>query len=194
VQFRNDFVTKYKTEDPAVTLNTPAAPLEDFVKEAASMWLTSSAASDPWMRTGNPDPYNGGYSAVPVPQFNPSKPATIVYGQSALISARSAPEKQIASQAFLAEALADSTEWLTRVGVVSPTKRLRESQAAKSYPYMDTFLTDLERSRFVPRITQYPEVRDAFGRAVDRVVFNKVDVKQSLDEFCTDVDRTLGAR
>jgi len=192
--FRNSFVTEHKTEDPTATLNTPSAPLDDFVKEKASMFLTASAGTDPWIMNGNPDLYNNRlFKAVPLPQVDPSKPATIAYAQSALISGRASGERQAAAQAFVADLISTPVDSFKAFGALSPTVAFRDSPEAKSYPSMDSFLTDLSRGKFAPRSAQYPEIRDAFGRAVDRVVLNRQDPKASLDQFCDDVNRAVAA-
>jgi multiple sugar transport system substrate-binding protein len=192
--FRNAFVTEYKTEDPTVTLNTPAAPLDDFVKEKVSMFLTASAGTDPWIQNGNPDLYNNQlYKAVPVPQMDPAHPATIAYAQSALISGRASADQQAAAQAFVADVISTPVDSFKAYGALSPTLAFRDSPEAKSYPNMDTFLTDLSRGKFAPRTAHYPEIRDAFGRAVDRVVLNHAEPKASLDQFCDDVNRAMSS-
>jgi multiple sugar transport system substrate-binding protein len=192
--FRNSFVTEHKTEDPTSTLNTPSAPLDDFVKEKASMFLTASAGTDPWIMNGNPDLYNNHlFKAVPLPQVDPAKPATMAYAQSALISGRAPADRQAAAQAFVADLMSTPVESFKAFGALSPTAAFRDSPEAKSYPSMDSFMTDLSRGKFAPRSAHYPEIRDAFGRAVDRVVLNRQDPKASLDQFCDDVNRAVSA-
>jgi multiple sugar transport system substrate-binding protein len=173
--------------DPKTTMNTPSNPNQDFVDGRVAMYITGPWAT-PQVRQS---PVGDDFTVVSLPQVDPSKPRTMVYGWMwGVNNAKPAAEK-VAAWDFVRFMLAKPEEWLGKVGFVQPVKGVDQSDVAKKFPYFDVHMRDVSTASWYIRSEFTNEIGQALGRAIERVIYDGADPKASLDQAQTEAEKVL---
>jgi multiple sugar transport system substrate-binding protein len=173
--------------DPRTTMNTPSNPNQDFVDGRVAMWITGPWATPQVQQS----PIGNDFTVVSLPQVDPAKPRTMVYGWMwGVNNAKPAAEKAAAWD-FVRFMLAKPDEWLGKVGFVQPVKGVEESAVAKSFPYFDVHMKDVSTASWYLRSEFTNEITQALGRAIERVVYDGADPKASLDQAQAEAEKVL---
>ena len=173
--------------DPRTTMNTPSNPNQDFVDGRVAMWITGPWATPQVQQS----PIGKDFTVVSLPQVDPSKPRTMVYGWMwGVNNAKPAAEKAAAWD-FVRFMLAKPDDWLGKVGFVQPVKGVEESAVAKSFPYFDVHMKDVSTASWYLRSEFTNEITQALGRAIERVVYDGADPKASLDQAQAEAEKVL---
>ena len=181
-----DIVFKYKLGDPNVSVDTGPNPNEDFTEGKMCMWMTG-----PWALPQiqvNADTYKHTI-VVPVPQMNPDKPVTAMYGYMFALNAASSPEKLAVAQDFVRFAVRDPERWMRDAVFIQPKIGWSDTKTAASIPFLNVFMTDLSRGRYLVRSPYFNEITQDMSDAIDRVIFKGADPKASLDMAADQVNK-----
>jgi multiple sugar transport system substrate-binding protein len=179
-------VTKV-TGDPKTTMNTPSNPNQDFIDARGAMWITGPWAT-PQIRQS---PIKDGFTVVALPQVNPAKPHTIVYGWMWGVNKAKPEAQKIVAWDFVRFMLSKPDEWLAKAAFVQPVKGVNETQVAKNFPFFDVHMKDVSTATWYIRSEYTNEIGQAVGRAIERTVYDGVDPKASLDQAQAEVDKVL---
>ncbi len=173
--------------DPKTTMNTPSNPNQDLIDGRTAMWVTG-----PWATSQiTKSKLGNDFTVVSYPQVDPANPHTIVYGWMwSVNSAKPAPEKVVAWD-FIKFMLAKPEEWLQKVSFVQPVKGVDKTDIAKNFPFFDAHMKDVSTASWYIRSEFTNEISQAVGRAIERVVYDDVDPKASLDQAQAEVDKAF---
>ena len=134
---------------------------------------------------------------VPYPQVNPQKPVTPVYGFALAVNPQIPDAKQKLVHDFIRHVTKDPKGWYQHTAYPYPSKNFLELpgiEEARKTRYLDVFLKDIERGRFVQRSPQILEINAAIHRAMERVVLRGEDPATSLNQACKEIDAALARR
>lgn len=164
-------------DDPKNTKNTPSNTMQDFLDGWEAMWITG-----PWATTQiTPSPIKNDFTFAPLPQVDPSKPRTMVYGWAWGIYNKRPTNNKIAAWDFIKFMLQKPDEWLAKAGFVQPVKGVEQTKTAQEFPFFDVHMADVGRGTWYVRSEYVNEIAQAVGTAVDSVVYDNTDPKAALD-------------
>jgi multiple sugar transport system substrate-binding protein len=173
--------------DPRTTMNTPSNPNQDFVDGRVAMWITGPWAT-PQVRQS---PVGDNFTVVSLPQVDPSKPRTMVYGWMWGVNNAKPTAQKAAAWDFIRFMLAKPDEWLGTVGFVQPVRGVDQSDVAKKFPFFDVHMKDVSTASWYIRSEFTNEIGQAVGRAIERVVYDNADPKASLDQAQAEAEKVL---
>lgn len=173
--------------DPKTTKNTASDPNQDFLDGFTAMWITGPWAT-PQVRKSD---IKDDFTVVGLPQVDPAKPRTMVYGWAWGVN-RNKPEKnKIVAWDFIKFMLSKPEEWLAKAGFVQPVKGVANTDVAKKFPFFDVHMKDVATASWYIRSENVNEIAQAVGRAVDSVVYDGADPKTALDAAQASVEKVL---
>ena len=178
-----DWVNKLKLGGPAYQdIN------DSFVAETAAMMALGSWFAPNW-KDKNPDLFQS-YVVKAYPRYKDAKNDHGVhnYAYSHMVNAKATPEAQKASWQLAYFLDSYPAQYLQATGLLVPKKVLVDSPEFKSVKYLDVFVTDMGKSTYELRSTEYNEVSEALKRGVDRVVAENADPQKSLDQTQKEVE------
>ncbi len=173
--------------DPKTTKNTASDPNQDFLDGFNSMWITG-----PWATPQvQASPIKNDFTVVGLPQVDPAKPHTMVYGWAWGVNKNRPEKNKMVAWDFVKFMLAKPEEWLAKAGFVQPVKGVGNTEVAKKFPFFDVHMKDVSTASWYIRSENVNEIAQAVGRAVDSVVYDGADPKTALDAAQAAVDRIL---
>ena len=173
--------------DPKNTKNTASNPNQDFLDGFTVMWITG-----PWATPQvQASPIKSDFTVVGLPQVDPAKPHTMVYGWAWGVNKNKPEKNKIAAWDFVKFMLAKPDEWLAKAGFVQPVKGVSETQVAKKFPFFEAHMKDVSTASWYLRSEHVNEIAQAVGRAVESVVYDGADPKASLDAAQASIDKVL---
>jgi len=104
------------------------------------------------IRADNPDFYNSNeWRVIPYPTFKNAvnDVACAYYGHYLVVNAQKPKENQSMAWKFIGYMLRHSEEYLSKVGLIQPTKALMASKTFSDMPYSNVFKDDMERGHVV---------------------------------------------
>ena len=175
------------TADPNVTSREATVPFQDLATGVQSMAILYPWSMDQIAET-NPDTY-ANLKVVPLPQVDPSAPASRVYAYYWAVNKDSKvqPEAWRFIQ-FLSE---HSEEFLTGTDFVQPLVGWETSAAAQEIPFIDTWGEAYNTGKFDQVTEHYSEVQDVIMNMVNDAVFDGVPVDEAAKEATEAVTRIL---
>ena len=179
-------VTKL-TGDPKTTMNTPSNPNQDFIDGRTAMWITGPWATSQIRQSSIKD----AFTVVSLPQVDPAKPHTIVYGWMWGVNKAKPEAEKVAAWDFVKFMLSKPEEWLSKVAFVQPVKGVNETDVAKNFPFFDVHMKDVATASWYIRSEFTNEIGQAVGRAIERMIYDGMDPKASLDQAQAEVDKVL---
>ncbi|MGE5607041.1 MAG: ABC transporter substrate-binding protein [Bacteroidota bacterium] len=186
-----DLLYKSKAGDPNVSVATAAVPNEDFTQGKVAMWTTG-----PWALAqieANPE-VSKNTMVVPYPQYDLKNPQTMMYGFAWSVNKAADAQKKKAAWEFISMSANRPTEWLLKLGFPQPRLNWYKSSDAQTFPYLNVWMEDMAKAKFLPRTPYYNEVSQAVDRAIQRCMFNKMDPKQSLDIAADEINKVLAGK
>jgi len=192
MKVRAMYVKDYKISDPTVSFATNALPADDLPKGQVSMFITHAGS----VAQFGPEVMKD-MKVVPYPQVNPQKPVAPVYGFALAVNPQIPDAKQKLVHDFIRHVTKDPKGWYEKTSYPYPAKNFLELpgiEEARKTRYLDAFLGDIERGRFVQRSPQILEINEAIHRAMERVVLKGEDPATSLNQACKEIDAALARR
>jgi len=179
-------ITEYKTGNPNVGQNSSAQPNYDFASGELSMWIIGPWAPSTFAGT----PLEDSYMVVPLPQLDDGvREATTVYSLGWMVNAKS--KVKDAAYKFLNYSTKQQKYWLQNVGYIQPRLGWLDSSEAKQKPYLDVFINDMKKGKYMVRTVNFQEIGAALHRAVERTVLQGMDPKESLNTAKEEIDEVL---
>jgi multiple sugar transport system substrate-binding protein len=173
--------------DPRNTKNTASNPNQDFLDGFTAMWITGPWATPQVLAS----PIKSDFTVVGLPQVDPAKPHTMVYGWAWGVNRAKPDRNKIVAWDFVRFMLAKPDEWLAKAGFVQPVKGVSQTDVAKKFPFFDVHMKDVETATWYVRSEHVNEIAQAIGRAVDAVVYDGMDPKAALDAAQASAEKTL---
>ncbi len=180
-------VWKSVTVAPQVSKNTSASPYQDFADEQDVMSYMPPNASAV-IELLNPN-LKGNYTAVPFPQMNPDKPITMMYSFNLVVNAKASDDKKKVAWDFIQYVTSKPQLWMDKTRMINPVKGWYDAPEAKQVPYLDVFVKDLSLGKVLARTEHYNELQSALARAIERIILQNADPKQSLDQAAEEYSR-----
>lgn len=132
-----------------------------------------------------------GYSVVPLPQVQGGKESSLLYGFAWAVNPASSEVNQRVAWDFTRFAAKDPVGWMTKVGVFQPVIGLTDTAEAKQIPFLDVYVKDAARGRYLVVSPYYNEISQAIARAMDKVFLEKADPKAALDIAADEIAKAM---
>lgn len=146
------------------------------------------------IRADNPDFYNSGeWRVVPYPTFKNAvnDVAGAYYGHYLVVNAQKPKENQSMAWKFIGYMLRHSEEYLSKVGLIQPTKTLMASKTFKEMPYSNVFKEDMERGHVVYYGENSAKIQEHVREAVESVMLSGVSPQDALKTLRRKAQETL---
>lgn len=176
--------------DPKNTQNTPANPNQDFLNGFDAMWITG-----PWATPQvTASAIKNDFTVVGLPQVDPAKPHTMVYGWAWGVYANRPANNKIAAWDFIKFLLGKPDQWLDKAGFVQPVKGVNETAIAKNFPFFAVHMQDVQTATWYVRSAFANEIATNTGKAVESVVYDGTDPKTVLDAAQAAIAKAMTAQ
>lgn len=136
------------------------------------------------IRIDNPEFYESGeWMVVPFPVFENAvnDVACSYYGHYMMVNAQTSAEKQYWAWKFIAYMLDHPWEYLETVNIIQPRNDLLEDPRFMELPYMDVFMSDMERGHIVFMHENGYQFERFIKEAVESVMLQNMDSREALD-------------
>jgi multiple sugar transport system substrate-binding protein len=130
----------------------------------------------------NPEFYNSGdWMVVPFPQFENAKRevAACYYGHYYMVNGQSSARRQEAAWNLIGFMLENAEEYLTKVNIIQPTKKLMDSDTFKNMPFSDVFSSDMEKGHIVYYGENSAKMQELIKQAVESVMLSGVSSEKA---------------
>ena len=87
--------------------------------------------------------------------------------------------------------LSHSEEYLTKVGLVQPTKQLMASEVFKNIPYADVFAGDMEKGHIVYYAENSAKMQELLKEAIESVMLSGIAPEKALESLKTKAQELL---
>ncbi|MBN1314898.1 MAG: ABC transporter substrate-binding protein [Anaerolineales bacterium] len=171
-------------------VNASGAKDDFFRRGVLGMWQ-----SGPWFPAQfQPDDQisKDGYTVVPLPNVKGGVDSTMFYGFVWAVNSSSDDAKKQAAWDFTKFAASRPTEWLERMGFFQPRVGWTDTPEAQAIPFVDVYVHDAARSRYLVMHENYNEISQAITRAVDKVLLAGEDPKTALDVAAEEINQAIG--
>ncbi len=141
------------------------------------------------MRTDNIDFFNSkDWMVIPFPKFkNAVKDvASSYYGHYYLVNAQKPAASQQAAWKFIGYMLTHPEDYLAKVSLPQPTKKLMASAQFKNMPFSDVFAADMNRAHIVYYGANSAKMKSLMQTCVESVMLNGVPSDKALANFKRD--------
>jgi multiple sugar transport system substrate-binding protein len=141
------------------------------------------------MKTANPDFYNSkDWMVIPYPVFKGGKDiANTYYFQYYMVNSQIPQNEQIEAWKFIFYMLSHGEDYLEKVALTQPTKKVFEGSVFKSMPYSNVFYNDLKRAHVVYFSSFSWRVNELIKEAIENVMMNKVNPADAVAKLKKDV-------
>ncbi|NMB01048.1 MAG: extracellular solute-binding protein [Firmicutes bacterium] len=136
------------------------------------------------IRVDNPEFYDSGeWMVVPFPVFENAvnDVACSYYGHYMMVNAQASAEKQYWAWKFIAYMLDHPWEYLETVNIIQPRNDLLADPRFMELPYMDVFMSDMERGHIVFMHENGYQFERFIKEAVEGVMLQNMDSREALD-------------
>lgn len=148
------------------------------------------------MKAVNPTFYNSGdWMVVPFPQWKDAKKkVTANYsGHYYMVNSQSEKIKQQAAWILVKYMLDHSDQYLEKVAIIQPMKKLFTSATFKSMPYSDVFMKDFANAKIVYVGKGSSRLSTLLSEAIKSVMVGGVDPKAALEKLRKEAQAVLDA-
>ncbi len=138
------------------------------------------------IRKDNPEFYNSGeWRVVPFPMFKNAvkNVAANYYGHYYVVNAQKPRENQQMTWKLIGYMLGHPEEYLSKVGLIQPTKKLMKSETFKSMPYGNVFQEDMERAHIVYYGENSAKIQQHIREAVESVMLAGASPEDALKKL-----------
>ncbi len=140
------------------------------------------------IRADNKEFYDSGdWMVVPYPQFKNrvKEVGSNYYGHYYMVNMQSAKGEQEAAWRFVGYMLEHPEEYLEKVGLIQPTKKLMASGTFTKMPYSKVFSDDMEKAHIVHYGENSAKMNDLLKEAVESVMLSGVAPQRALSTLKT---------
>jgi multiple sugar transport system substrate-binding protein len=165
-----------------------ARSLFNFDKNEIAM-ATTGLYQEGRIKTDNPAFFNStNWMVIPFPQFKNAKKkvASLYYGHYYLVNAQSPADNQYMAWKFIGYMLTHPEDYLAKVSLPQPTKKLWASDQFKNMPFSKVFANDMARSHIVYYGANSAKMKALMQTCVESVMLNGVPSDKALAQFKKD--------
>jgi len=187
MQYWVDWATKDKLGGPSYWTGQG----EDFLAGKVAIKCGLGSWAKPGVEKAGID-----YTVKPVPIWENAKNKNHfdIYAYFHMVSAKSAPEVQVAAWKLAWALDSHPIDYMVNTGLLQPQKVLSESKEFKDIPYLNVFLDEMSVSMYSPHVAQFTEVADALMRARDRSVVEGMAIPESLKTAQDEIDKIMAKK
>lgn len=159
-----------------------ARSLWNFDKNEVAM-ATTGLYQQGRMRTDNQAFFDSkDWMVIPYPQFKDAKKkvAACYYGHYYMVNAQKPEANQYAAWKLIGYMLSHPEDYLNKVALPQPTKKLWASESFKNMPFSKVFADDMARAHIVYYGANSAQLQSLIRTAVESVMLNKVPTDQAL--------------
>ncbi len=185
LQWWRDFVFQHKLGGPQYSLKDATNPVSDFTSGKVAMfivypWAVSAIKQSPvWKDT----------AIVPLPQHDPAHPTSHLYGYYWMVG--KASKHQAEAWKFVNFLSSHPDQWLTDVGFIQPKKGWTDSEAAKSFPFLNVWLDSEKIAQPGEQSTKMPQIRTVLQNMIESIMANGTDPKAALAQADQQINAAL---
>ncbi|MCX8012806.1 MAG: ABC transporter substrate-binding protein [Rectinema sp.] len=176
---------------------TYAAARTEFDKNNGTVAMSFSGLyQEARMKAANPAFYNSGdWMVVPFPQWKDAKKkVTANYsGHYYMVNAQSSKIEQQVAWMLVKYMLDHADQYLDKVAIVQPMKKLFDSATFKSMPYSDVFMKDFANAKIVYVGKGSAQLSTLLSETIKSVMVGGVDPKAALEKLRKDAQAALDA-
>lgn len=146
------------------------------------------------LKIDNPEFHNSGeWRVIPFPVFENAvnNVAASYYGHYLMVNAQTPTNKQEWAWKFIAYMMDHPWEYLETVQLLQPRKDLLDDQAFMDLPYMDVFMSDMERAHGVFLHENGYQFERYITQAVENVMLANEPVEQALKTLKKQIQEVL---
>lgn len=185
LQFWYDLVYDQEIAGPYLSMMDSTNIMTDFILETVSMSLVF-----PWsVELLQTTPVWEDSAIVPLPQVDPENPVNLAWAYYWMVNKDAADIE--ASWKFVNFLASHPERWLNEVGFVHPRMGWTDSAEAQAFPFINTWLGEMENSWFGDRTIHLSEILSSLRMAIERSIMDGVDPQTSLDQAAAEIDRLL---
>jgi multiple sugar transport system substrate-binding protein len=159
-----------------------ARSLWNFDKNEVAM-CTTGLYQQGRMRTDNIAFFNSkDWMVIPFPQFKNAKKkvAACYYGHYYMVNAQKPAANQYAAWKLIGYMLSHPEDYLEKVALPQPTKKLMASETFASMPFSKVFADDMARAHIVYYAANSAQLQKLIQTAVEAVMLNNVPADKAL--------------
>jgi multiple sugar transport system substrate-binding protein len=188
---RASLTRQYGAEDPADSIATNPLPQMDWLHERCAMFFCHPiplAAIGSQNQRMLRELY---FKPVQYPGVERGKGFSTTYGFNLVVNARASKEKQAVLHDLYRFVMSEPVDaWVDAAPFPLARKSgWSDNPAVQQFPDVEQIIAARDRGVPLPRTTVYNELADAMHRGVQRILLNKADIKATLDEIASAVDR-----
>jgi multiple sugar transport system substrate-binding protein len=189
LQIWYDMVYEYEIADPNVASREATVPYQDFLDGKVAMTLMN-----PWgmgLVTPESAVYEK-YAIVPLPQYDPAKPAAPLYAYYWAVNAQTTDERKREAAFRLVSFLASQPgPWLKNVNFIQPRMGWNELPEAQEFPYYDVWAAEMLNGKFLPVYPKGPEIDNIMQQTIESSVLTGVPPQEAMDAAATQIEAVL---
>ena len=133
------------------------------------------------------------WMVIPFPVFKDAVKdvACSYYGHYLMVNAQAPKERQEMAWKFIAFMLSHPMEYLEKVNIIQPRQDMLQSREFKSLPYMDVFMSDMDRAHSVFLHDNGYQFERYIKEAVEAVMLSKTTEQQALNTLRERIQEVL---
>jgi ABC-type glycerol-3-phosphate transport system substrate-binding protein len=189
LQIWYDMIYEYKIADPNVASREATVPYQDFLDGKVAMTLMN-----PWgmgLVTPESAVYEK-YAIVPLPQYNPEKPAAPLYAYYWAVNAQTTDElKRDAAFRLVSFLASQPGPWLKNVNFIQPRLGWNELPEAAEFPFYDVWAGEMLKGQFQPVNPEGPEIDSIMQQTIESSVLTGVPPQEAMDSAATQIEAVL---
>ena len=189
LQIWYDMVYEYEIADPNVASREATVPYQDFLDGKVAMTLMN-----PWgmgLVTPESAVYEK-YAIVPLPQYDPAKPAAPLYAYYWAVNAQTTDERKREAAFRLVSFLASQPgPWLKNVNFIQPRMGWNELPEAQEFPFYDVWAAEMLNGKFLPVYPKGPEIDNIMQQTIESSVLTGVPPQEAMDAASTQIEAVL---
>ena len=188
---RASIARHYAAEDPADTIATNPLPMMDWLRERCSMFFNHPIPPAA-IQSQNQRMYEERYyRPVQYPGVQRGRGYSTTYGFNLVVNARASRERQEMLQEMYRFMMSDPADaWADAAPFPLGRKSgWVDNPAVQAFPHVGEIIRARDEGVMLPRTTVFNELADQVHRGVQRILLNRADIKQTLDQVAAAVDR-----
>ena len=189
LQIWYDMVYEYEIADPNVASREATVPYQDFLDGKVAMTLMN-----PWgmgLVTPESAVYEK-YAIVPLPQYDPAKPAAPLYAYYWAVNAQTTDERKREAAFRLVSFLASQPgPWLKNVNFIQPRMGWNELPEAQEFPFYDVWAAEMLNGKFLPVYPKGPEIDNIMQQTIESSILTGVPPQEAMDTAATQIEAVL---
>lgn len=183
MQIYADMVFKYKAADPAFVIENDFANGRWVSQISGIYFMPAVLKQNPKLK------YGENFRVGQLPQIEGGKPSTILYAWLWTVNPASKLQREAWEWiSFMSE---HGAGWFKNVGYIQPRLGWLDSPEAKENPALPVFLEDFKYGEYLPRTVVYQEMETLLGQAIERVIMQKIPIKDSLQTLHEELTKAL---